>query len=94
VLAFVDDGADGTGSRWPLLLAGRTNANNAARQDHSGQCRVDQLPEQVRGRVLVRADTAAGVRALLDHLSNLGPQNSVGARQPIVDALANLPRAA
>jgi hypothetical protein len=53
-----------------------------------------QLPEQVRGRVLVRGDAAARVRALLHYLSALGLQDSVGvnARQPVVDALAGLPR--
>jgi hypothetical protein len=44
--------------------------------------------------VLVRGDAAAGVQALLHHLTNLGLQYSVGinARQPVADALAALPR--
>jgi hypothetical protein len=73
VLAFVDHGADGTGEPLAALLGeGRANANNAGDQIAVVDAALAQLPEQVRGRVLVRGDAAAGVRALLHHLSALG----------------------
>jgi hypothetical protein len=95
VLAFVDHGAEGTGEPLAALLReGRANANNAADQIVLVDAALAQLPEQVRGRVLVRGDAAAGMQALLHHLSTRGLQYSVGvnARQPVVDALAALPR--
>jgi Transposase DDE domain group 1 len=95
VLAFVDHGAEGTGEPLAALLReGRANANNAADQIALVDAALTQLPEQVRGRVLVRGDAAAGVQALLHHLAALGLQYSVGvnARQPVADAVAALPR--
>jgi Transposase DDE domain group 1 len=95
VLAFVDHGAEGTGEPLAALLReGRANANNAADQIALVDAALAQLPEPVRGRVLVRGDAAAGVQALLHHLAALGVQYSVGvhARQPVADALAALPR--
>jgi hypothetical protein len=95
VLAFVDHGAEGSGEPLAALLReGRANANNAADQIALVDAALTQLPEQVRGRVLVRGDAAAGVQALLHHLAALGLQYSVGvnARQPVADAVAALPR--
>jgi hypothetical protein len=97
LLAFVDHGADGTGEPLAALLReGRANANEAADQIAVLDAALAQLPEQVRGRVLVRGDTGAGVKALLGHVTGLGLEFSVGvpAQQPVLDALAALPRCA
>jgi len=57
---------------------------------------LTQLPEQTRSQVLVRGDTGAGVHGFVWHVHNLGLQYSVGiyARQPVLDALAAVPRQA
>jgi hypothetical protein len=97
LLAFVDHGAGGTGE--PLvgmLRPGRAAANSAA--DHIAvlDAAVAQLPGQLRSRVLVRGDSGAGVHEFVWHIHNLGLHYSVGvnARQPIVEALAALPKQA
>jgi hypothetical protein len=56
---------------------GRANDNNAADQIALVDAALVQLPGPVRGRVLVRGDAAAGVQALLHHLTNLGLQYAV-----------------
>jgi hypothetical protein len=96
LLAFVDHGAGGTGE--PLvgmLRPGRAAANTAA--DHIAvlDAALAQLPEQLRSRVLVRGDTGAGVHEFVWHMHDLGLRYSVGVygRQPIVDALAAVPKA-
>jgi len=97
LLAFVDHGSDGTGEPLAALLReGRSNANDAADQVAVLDAALAQLPEQVRGRVLVRGDTGAGVKDLLGHVTGLGLEFSVGvpAQQPVLDALAALPRCA
>ena len=97
LLAFVDHGGGGTGE--PLvgmLRSGRAAANTAA--DHVAvlDAALAQLPEQLRSRVLVRGDTGAGVHEFVWHVHNLGLRYSVGVygRQPIVDALAAVPKQA
>ena len=97
LLAFVDHGAGGTGE--PLvgmLRPGRAAANTAA--DHIAllDAALAQLPAQLRSRVLVRGDTGAGVHEFVWHIHNLGLHYSVGVygRQPIVDALAAVPKQA
>jgi len=97
LLAFVDHGVDGTGEPLAALLRqGRANANDAADQIAVVDAALTQLPEATRGRVLVRGDTASGVKALLHHLTDLSLTYSVGvpAQQPVLDALAALPRGA
>lgn len=97
LLAFVDHGVEGTGEPLAALLReGRANANDAADQIAVVDAALAQLPADVRHRVLVRGDTASGVKALLHHVSDLGLAYSVGvpAQQPILDALAALPRCA
>jgi hypothetical protein len=97
LLAFVDHGSDGTGEPLAALLReGRATANDAADQIAVLDAALAQLPEQCRGRVLVRGDTGSGVQAFLHHVSDLKLQYSVGvyARQPILDALAAVPRCA
>jgi hypothetical protein len=97
LLAFVDHGVDGTGEPLAAVLReGRATANDAADQIAVVDAALDQLPDQVRRRVLVRGDTGAGVHELLHHIADLGLEYSVGiyARQPVLDALAPTPRCA
>lgn len=97
LLAFVDHGVQGSGEPLAALLReGRANANDAADQVAVLDAALAQLPEHVRHRVLVRGDTGAGVQALLHHITDLNLEYSVGvyARQPVLDALAVLPRCA
>lgn len=97
LLAFIDHGVDGTGEPLAgLLREGRANANDAADQIAVLDAALAQLPDDLRGRVLVRGDTGAGVQGLLHHVTDLGLEYSVGvyARQPVLDALAVLPRCA
>jgi Transposase DDE domain group 1 len=97
LLAFLDHGSDGTGEPLAALLReGRANANDAADQIAVLDAALAQLPAQARGRVLVRGDTGSGVHQFLHHITGLGLEYSVGvyARQPVLDALAVLPRCA
>lgn len=97
LLAFVDHGAGGTGEPLAAMLRpGKATANDAADQIAVLDAALTQLPEQVRSRVLVRGDTGSGVHGFVWHVHNLGLQYSVGiyGRQPMLDALAGLPRQA
>ena len=95
ILAFLDHGPGGTGEPLAgLLRPGSANANNAA--DHISVLTdaLAQLPDDLRGRVLVRGDSGAGTHAFVEHLHQLGVQYSVGlAGWPtILDALDKVPR--
>jgi len=97
LLAFIDHGVDGTGEPLAALLReGRATANDAGDQIAVLDAALAQLPDQSRGRVLVRGDTGSGVHELLHHVTDLGLEYSVGiyARQPVLDALAATPRCA
>ncbi|MFL6288686.1 MAG: transposase, partial [Actinomycetes bacterium] len=97
MLAFVDHGNGGTGEPLAgLLRPGKANANDAADQIAVLDAALAQLPVEHRSRVLVRGDTGSGVRDFVWHVHNLGLEYSVGVygRQPILDALANLPKQA
>lgn len=97
MLAFVDHGTGGTGEPLAgMLRPGKANANDAADQIAVLDAALAQLPEPVRSRVLVRGDTGAGVQAFVHHVHNLGLEYSVGiyGRQPVLDALAVLPKQA
>ena len=97
LLAFLDHGPGGTGEcLGGLLRTGKATANDAADQIAVLSDALAQLPAEQRARVLVRGDSGAGVHAFVWHLHDLGVQYSVGlyAHQPIVDALAALPRQA
>lgn len=97
MLAFVDHGQGGSGEPLAgLLRPGKANANDAADQITVLDAALAQLPEQVRARVLVRGDTGSGVQAFVWHIHNLGLEYSVGVygRQPVLDALAVLPKQA
>lgn len=95
MLAFVDHGAGGSGEPLAgLLRPGKANANDAADQIAVLDAALAQLPEQARSRVLVRGDTGSGVQAFVWHVHRLGLEYSVGVygRQPVLDALAVLPK--
>jgi len=97
MMAFVDHGAGGTGEPLAAMLRpGRANASDAADQIAVLDAAVTQLPEAARDRVLVRGDTGSGVKELLWHIHHRGLSYSVGVygRQPVLDALAALPRQA
>jgi Transposase DDE domain group 1 len=97
MMAFVDHGAGGTGEPLAAMLRpGRANANDAADQIAVLDAALAQLPEGLRHRVLVRGDTGSGVQEFLWHIHRLGLAYSVGVygRQPVLDALAALPRQA
>lgn len=97
MMAFVDHGADGTGEPLAAMLRpGRANASDAADQIAVLDAALAQLPADVHPRVLVRGDTGSGVKEFLWHIHHLGLSYSVGVygRQPVLDALAALPRQA
>ncbi len=97
MMAFVDHGAGGTGEPLAAMLRpGRANASDAADQIAVLDAALTQLPEGLRHRVLVRGDTGSGVKEFLWHVHRLGLSYSVGVygRQPVLDALAALPRQA
>ncbi|WP_308011613.1 MULTISPECIES: IS1380 family transposase [unclassified Mycobacterium] len=97
MMAFVDHGAGGTGEPLAAMLRpGRANASDAADQIAVLDAALAQLPEGHRDQVLVRGDTGSGVKEFLWHIHHLGLSYSVGVygRQPVLDALAALPRQA
>jgi Transposase DDE domain group 1 len=97
MMAFVDHETGGTGEPLAAMLRpGRANASDAADQIAVLDTALAQLPEGVRSRVLVRGDTGSGVKEFLWHIHRLGLSYSVGVygRQPVLDALAALPRQA
>lgn len=97
MLAFVDHGEGGSGEPLAgLLRPGKANANDAADQIAVLDAALAQLPAEVRSRVLVRGDTGSGVQGFVWHVHNLGLEYSVGVygRQPVLDALAVLPKQA
>ena len=98
LLAFVDHtrgGAGGGGEPLAgLLRPGSANANTAADHITVLTLALAQLPEQLRGRVLVRTDSGGGTKAFLAHVSQLGLEFSVGIGVNIgvdVPLLAGIP---
>ena len=94
LFAFADHGPDGSGEVLAgLLRTGSAGANTAA--DHIAvlDAALGQLPQDERGQVLVRTDTGGGVKAFLQHITDLGLQYSVGfyGMPPIVEALGKVP---
>jgi len=97
MLAFVDHGEGGSGEPLAAMLRpGKATANDAADQIAVLDAALAQLPEQFRSRVLVRGDTGSGVHGFVWHIHRLGLEYSVGiyGRQPVLDALAVLPKQA
>jgi hypothetical protein len=96
MLAFLDH-PGGTGEPLAALLRpGNAAANDAADQIAVLDAALKQLPAPVRARVLVRGDSAAGVKDFLAHVHGLGLRFSVGMgiRGPILQALTRLPEQA
>jgi hypothetical protein len=94
LLAFVDHGPGGTGECVAAMLReGKASANNAA--DHISVLTdaLAQLPAGVPDRVLVRADSGAGVHEFIDHLHHLGVRYSIGLAgfDPVLEALDAVP---
>lgn len=85
--AFADHTPDGTGSGGEplagLLRPGSANANAAADHLHVLDRALAQLPAEVRGRVLVRADSGGRTKAFLAHVVGLGLSYSVGINTTI-----------
>jgi hypothetical protein len=97
ILAFLDHGEGGTGECLAgLLRPGKANANNAADHIRVLSAALEQLPEELRTRVLVRGDSGAGTHAFVEHLHELNLQYSVGLSgwPTILDALDKIPRQA
>jgi hypothetical protein len=97
ILAFLDHGEGGTGECLAgLLRPGKANANNAADHITVLTAALDQMPTELRGRVLVRGDSGAGTHDFVEHLHELEVQYSVGIGgwPTILDALDKLPRQA
>jgi hypothetical protein len=99
LLAFIDHtptGAGGGGEPLAgLLRAGSANANTAADHITVLTLALAQLPEKVRSRVLVRADSGGGTKAFLGHIVQLGLEFSVGIGVGIgvdPDLLGRVPR--
>lgn len=94
LLAFVDHPGHGTGEPLVAVLRpGNAGANDSADQIAVLDAALAQLPAAVRGRVLVRGDSAAGVKDFVAHVHALGLRFSVGMgiRGPILDALTRVP---
>jgi len=97
ILAFLDHGEGGTGECLAgLLRPGKANANNAADHITVLTAALEQMPAELRGRVLVRGDSGAGTHAFVEHLHALNVQYSVGLGgwPTILEALEDLPRQA
>jgi hypothetical protein len=97
ILAFVDHAEASTGEPLAAMLRpGNANANDAADQIGVLDAALAQLPEQARGRVLVRGDAGSGVKAFVAHVDGMGLEYSVGMniRGPILEALDKLPEQA
>lgn len=97
LLAFADHGEGGTGEFLTgLLRPGKSTANDAADHITVLADALAQVPEQLRGRVLVRGDSGAGTNAFVTHVAALGLRYSVGLTgwPTILDALSNVPRQA
>jgi len=80
LLAFVDHGPDGAGGEAlaGLLRPGNAGANTAA--DHLTVLTdaLAQLPDGVRSRVVVRADSGGGTKEFLTHITDAELQYSIG----------------
>jgi hypothetical protein len=97
MLAFVDHAEYSTGEPLAgMLRPGNAAANDAADQIAVLDAALAQLPAEDRGRVLVRGDAGAGVKAFLAHVHELGLQFSVGMnlRGALLQALETLPKQA
>lgn len=77
--SFLDHGQDGTGEALALdLRPGKASPWNTADHVTALNNALDQLPEQERSQVLVRADTGACSKVFLHHITDLGLEYSIG----------------
>jgi hypothetical protein len=77
--AFVDHGEHGTGETLALQLRpGPASPGDKADHIAALGLALAQLPDDERGQVLVRADTAGCSKAFLHHVTDLGLEYSVG----------------
>ena len=94
VLAFLDHGAGGTGEALAgLLRPGNANANNATDLVTTLDAALDQLPADLRHRVLVRSDGGGYSHRFFDAIVERGLEFSVGwqANPDIAEAITGLP---
>jgi hypothetical protein len=78
---FADHGPDGSGEPLAIMLRpGNAGSNTAADHITATRAAIAQLPEEMRRRVLVRADSGGGTHEFLDWLTRPGRrlQYSVG----------------
>ncbi len=69
LLVFADHGLGGTGECLAAMLRpGKVNANNAADHITVLTDALAQLPEDLRGPVVVRGDSGAGTHRFVEHL--------------------------
>jgi hypothetical protein len=97
VLAFLDHGAGGTGEALAgLLRPGNANANTAADLVTTLDSALDQLPEDLRARVLVRSDGGGYSHRFFDAIVERELEFSVGwqANEDIAEAITGLPEQA
>jgi hypothetical protein len=97
VMAFLDHGDGGTGEALAgLLRPGNANANNAADLVTTLDMALDQLPEGLRGQVLVRSDGGGWSHRFFDAVVERELEFSVGwqANLDVAAAIESLPEAA
>ena len=97
VLAFLDHGAGGTGEALAgLLRPGNANANNATDLVTTLDGALDQLPDELRARVLVRSDGGGYSHRFFDAVVERGLEFSIGwqANHDIAEAITELPEQA
>ncbi len=92
--AFVDHGEHGTGETLAVdLRPGKASPWNSADHIATLTAALAQLPDTERPQVLVRADTAAGSKAFLHHVTDAGLEYSIGfsAQQTVQAAIEAIP---
>jgi hypothetical protein len=95
--SFVDHGEHGTGEALALdLRPGKASPWNTADHVTALNNALDQLPEQERSQVLVRADTGACSKVFLHHITDLGLEYSIGfmASDTVKTAIETIPEQA
>jgi len=97
VMAFLDHGAGGTGEALAgLLRPGNANANNAADLLTTLDLALTQLPDTLRGQVLIRCDGGGYSHKFFAGVIERKLESSVGwqANLDVADAITPLPETA
>ena len=97
VMAFLDHGPGGTGEAPAALLRpGNANANNAADLLTTLDLALVQLPDDLRGRVLIRCDGGGYSHTFFAGVVDRGLEFSMGwhANPDVADAIGVLPETA